>query len=110
MVRLLNASVPEFEILELALLIVIVPPEGDKFPEAPTVKVPATENELAVDVVPLNVTLLKVNAPEFEIEPPVKVIVPADGANVEFKARLKAETMEKLEEVETVAPEAIERF
>ena len=75
--RLLNARVPELEILELALLIVTVPPLGEKFPDPPTDNVPST---LKLDVgcvpgVPAIVRLLKVRVPKFVILQAVVSIV-----------------------------------
>lgn len=113
-VRLLNASVAEL-VMEEPLFIVIVPPEGEKLALVPTLKAPLMLKLLEVVTVAelAMVRLLKASVPPtvLTIEAPLFiVIVPEDG--LKFDALLpsvSAPLIEKLLEVETVAPLAIVR-
>ena len=86
-------------IAQLVVAIVIVPPEGVRFPPE-TFRVLLTVKSLEVVVVPLTVRLLKtklaVPPPLLTIEPPVMVMVPLVGAKVLPKLIVKAPLTEKL--------------
>lgn len=102
--------VPELTI-EDPLPIEIVPPEGTKVAVELLVNAPLTPKlEEVVTVAPdAMVKPLKVRlVPEFEIDEPLFiVIVPADGAKVAVELLVKAPPTAKLDEVVTVAPEAM---
>lgn len=93
--------------IEDPLVMVMVPEEGERFPPE-TSSADAIVKSEEVVVVPLTVKLLKTSdVPEFTIEPPVIVIVPDEGAKVAVVSFVKVPATEKLDEVVTVAPEAI---
>ncbi|MGA2622848.1 MAG: hypothetical protein ABSF91_03265, partial [Bacteroidota bacterium] len=63
-----------------------------------TVIVPLTLKPPLLVAVPLTVRLLKVSVPEFDIEPPVIVTVPAEGANTLLEFTVSPPAIEKLAE------------
>jgi hypothetical protein len=88
---------------------VIVPPEVVRVPEVEVIS-PVTEKVAAVLTLPAMARFLKAKVPEFDIVPPVMVIVPAEGEKFAEEApTVRSPLTEKLEPVVTVAPAAIER-
>ena len=80
-VRLTNAKVPEL-LMEAPLLKVIVPELGERSPEPPIERAPEILKLDEVVTVAFMVRPEKVRVPEFDIEPPVMVIVPELGVKV----------------------------